>query len=85
MKRVEGTFSFQDPMVNGTLYGWMSAARAAWDKDGKFDVTVNFSGENRLGGEFAISLRTLIRHFVSWIYPLIRETRGKKGSKGGER
>ncbi len=32
MKRVKGTFSFQDPMVNGILYGWMSAAQAAQDK-----------------------------------------------------
>ena len=84
MKRVEGTVSFPDPMVNGILYGWMSAAQAAWDKDGKINVTVNFSGENRLEGKFTISVKTLIHHFVSWIYPLIREIRSKKVSKGGE-
>ncbi len=77
VNRVEGTFSFQDPMVNGILYGWMSAAGAAWDKEGKTDVTVNFSGENRLEGEFGISVKTLIHHFVSWIYPLIREIKAK--------
>ncbi len=83
VNRVEGTFSFQDPMVNGILYGWMSAVRAAWDEDGKIDVTVNFSGENRLEGEFRISVKTLIHHFFSWIYPLIREIKGKNISKGG--
>jgi hypothetical protein len=25
LKKVEGTFSFPDPMVNGLLYGWTSA------------------------------------------------------------
>ena len=25
LKRAEGTLSFQDPMVNGILYGWLSA------------------------------------------------------------
>ncbi len=84
MKKIGGTVSFSDPMVNGILYGWMSAARGAWDRDGKIDVTVNFSGENRLEGEFTISLKTLVRHFRSWIYPLIREMRGKKVSGGGE-
>jgi len=85
MKRLEGTLSFPDPMVNGTLYGWMSAARAAWDRDGKIDVTVNFSGENRLEGEFTVSLKTLVQHFRSWIYPLIREMKmRKKVCKGGE-
>ncbi len=81
VKRVEGTFSFQDPMVNGILYGWMSAARTAWDKGGKIDVAVNFSGENRLEGEFGISVKTLVRHFVRWIHPLVREVRGKRHPK----
>jgi len=85
MKRVEGTLSFPDPMVNGILYGWMSAARAVLDRDGKIDVTVNFSAENRLEGEFTISLKTLFYHFKSWILPLILEMRGRKPRKGGER
>jgi hypothetical protein len=83
MKRVEGTLSFQNPMVNGMLYAWMSAARSVLDKDGKVEVTVNFLGENRLEGEFTISLKTLVHHFGSWIYPLIREMRGKRAVKGG--
>ena len=84
MKRVEGTVSFPDPMVNGILYGWMSAIQAAGKREGKMDVRVNFSGENWLKGEFAVSLKTLFHHFRSWMYPLIREMRGKKVSKGGE-
>jgi hypothetical protein len=84
MKKVEGTLSFPDPMTNGVVYGWMTAARTAWDRDGKIDVTVNFSGENRLEGEFTVSLTTLVQHFRSWIYPLIREMRSKKVSQGGE-
>ncbi len=85
IKKVGGTLSFPDPMVNGILYGWMSAARAAANRDGKIDVTVNFSGENWLKGEFTISLKTLFHHFRSWIYPLIREMRVGKAQKGGER
>jgi len=84
MERVEGSLSFQDPMVNGMLYGWMSAARSVLDRDEKVDVTVNFLGENWLEGEFTISIKTLVHHFASWIYPLIREMRGKKVAKGGE-
>ena len=84
MKRVEGTVSFPDPMVNGILYGWMSAARAAGDRGEKLDITVNFLGENWLKGKFAFSLKTLIHHFRNWIYPLIREMRGEKVSRGGE-
>jgi len=83
LKRLEGTLSFPDPMVNGVVYGWMSAVLAG-KPDRKIAVTINFSGENRLRGEFAVSLRTLVHHFRSWIYPLIREVRGKKVSQGGE-
>ncbi len=84
MKRVEGSLSFPDPMVNGILYGWMSAARGAWGRDGKIDVTVNFLGENSLEGEFGVSLKALFHHFRSWIFPLILEMRGRKPRKGGE-
>jgi hypothetical protein len=83
MKRVEGTISFPDPMVNGILYGWMSAIQTR-EPDRRIAVTVNFSGENWLNGEFAFSLKTLIHHFRNWIYPLIREMRGRKVSKGGD-
>ncbi len=80
LKKVEGTLSLPDPMVNGVVYGWMSAVQAM--KPGrKMAVTVNFSGENWLRGGLTISLRTLIHHFRTWIYPLIREVRGKRHPK----
>jgi hypothetical protein len=84
LKKLEGTLSFSDPMVNGVVYGWMSAVQAG-KPDRKIAVTVNFSGENWLRGKFTVSLKTLIHHFKSWMYPLIREVRGKKVSQGGER
>jgi len=84
VKRVEGTISFPDPMMNGILYGWMSAARAARDRGEKLDISVNFLGENWLKGKFAFSLKTLAHHFRSWIFPLIWEMRGMKVSKGGD-
>lgn len=83
IKRMEGTFSLPDPMTNGVLYGWMSALQAR-EADRKVAVTINFLGDNWLKGEFAISLKTLFHHLKSWIYPLIREMRQRKISKGGE-
>ncbi len=83
VKRVEGTFSLPDLMMNGILYGWMSAIQTG-EPDRRIEVTVNFSGENWLKGEFTISLKTLFRHFRSWGFPLIREMREKKSKKGGE-
>ncbi len=84
MKRVEGTLSFPDPMVNGILYGWMSAAQTE-RAERKIRITVNFLGENWLKGEFTVSLKTLFHHFGSWIYPLILEMRVRRAQKGGER
>ncbi len=77
LKKLEGTLSFPDPMVNGVVYGWMSAVQT-WEPARKIAVTVNFSGENWLRGEVIVSVRTLIHHFRNWIYPLIREVREKK-------
>ncbi|MGZ3525049.1 MAG: hypothetical protein ACXU9L_09685 [Thermodesulfobacteriota bacterium] len=83
IKKVEGTLSLPDPMMNGIFYGWMSVIQTR-EPDRKVAVTINFLGENWLKGEFTVSLKTLFHHFRSWIYPLIREMRGKKVSKGGE-
>ncbi len=80
LKKLEGIVSFPDPMVNGVVYGCMSAVQAV-KPDRKIAVTVNFFGENRLRGEFGVSLKTLLHHFRSWIYPLIREMRGKRYPK----
>jgi hypothetical protein len=82
LKRVEGTFSFPDPMVNGVLYGWMSAFQAQ-KASGKIHLTVNFLGENWCRGQATLSLKALFHHIRSWIFPLIREMRGRKPQKGG--
>ena len=77
LKKVEGTLSFPDPMVNGLLYGWMSAFPTG-RTDRKTHVTVNFLGENWCRGEATLSLGVLFQHFRRWIIPLIREMRGKR-------
>ena len=83
LKKVDGTFSFPDPMANGVLYGWMSAIQAG-RADRKNRVTVNFLGDNWCGGEMTLSLKILFQYLRRWIFPLIREMRGRKGRKGGE-
>jgi hypothetical protein len=83
LKKVEGTLSFPDPMVNGILYGWMSVFQTG-RTDRKTHVTVNFLGENWCRGEVTVSLKTLFYHFRSWIFPLIRAMRGKRSRQGGE-
>lgn len=83
LKKVEGTLSFPDPMVNGILYGWMSAIQTG-RADQKAKVTVNFLGENECWGEITLSLKILFHQFRSWIFPLILEMRRKKPRKGGE-
>ena len=83
LKKVEGTLSFPDPMINGILYGWMSAFPTG-RRDRKIHVTVNFLGENWCRGEATLSLRILFHHFRRWIFPLIREMKGRKLRKGGE-
>lgn len=83
LKKMEGTLSFPDPMVNGILYGWISAIQTG-RADRKINVTVNFLGENWCRGEAILSLKILFHHLRSWIFPLIREMRGRKPRKGGE-
>ena len=83
LKKVEGTLSFPAPMVNGILYGWMSAIQTG-RADQKVHVIVNFLGENECRGEVTLSLKILFHHLRSWIFPLIREMRGEKPKKGGE-
>jgi hypothetical protein len=83
VKKVEGTISFPDPMINGILYGWMSAIQTGRANQ-KAHVTVNFLGENGCRGEVTLSLKILFHHLMSWIFPLSREMRGKRPRKGGE-
>ncbi len=82
LEKVEGTLSFPDPMVNGVLYGWMSAFQAQ-KPDRKVRLTVNFSGVNWCRGEAALSLNVLVHHMRSWIFSFIYEMRRRKLRKGG--
>jgi hypothetical protein len=77
LNKVEGTLSFPDPMVNGILYGWMSAFQTG-RIDRKIDVTVNFIGENWCRGEATFSLKGLFYQLKKWIFPMIREMREKR-------
>jgi hypothetical protein len=74
LKKVEGTFSFSDPMVNGLLYGWVSAIETG-KVDRTINVTINFLGENRCSGEAIISLKTLLHHLRKWFFFRLREVR----------
>lgn len=77
LKKVEGTFSLPDPMMNGLLYGWISALETG--KAGrKIHVTINFLGENRFSGEAIISLKTFFHHLKRWVFLLQREKRGRR-------
>lgn len=77
IKRVEGTVSFADPMVNGLLYG-LSNIIETWNGSRKIHLTVNFLGENWCSGEATISPKRLFDHLRRWIFPLFREVRGRR-------
>ncbi len=74
LKKVEGTFSFPDPMVNGLLYGWMTAL-GSWRDDRRVNLTINFDGENRFSGEAELSLKALSTELRGWMGRKIRERR----------
>ncbi len=80
---MEATLSLPDPMINGVLYGWMSAFQTARPTQ-KVNVTINFLGENRWKGELILPLRVLLLHLRKWVFPLIREIWRKRLQKGGE-
>jgi hypothetical protein len=77
LKKVEGTFSFSDPMVNGLLYGWMSAIQTG-KACRKINVTINFLGENRCSGEAILSLKSFFQHLKRWVFLFLQERRGKR-------
>ena len=81
LKRVEGTLSFPDPMVNGILYGWLSAIKSE-EESKRIDLTINFLGENGCSGEATVSPKVLFYYLVKWVPFLLRERR--RSSKGGE-
>lgn len=75
LKKVEGTFSLPDPMMNGLLYGWISALEIV--KAGrKIHVTINFLGENRFSGEAVLSLKAFSHHFKRWVFLLLQKRKG---------
>jgi len=77
LKKVEGTFSLPDPMMNGLLYGWISAFEAG--KAGrKIHVTINFLGENRFSGEAILSLKTFFQHLKRWVFLLLEEKKRRR-------
>jgi hypothetical protein len=77
IKKVEGTFSFQDPMVNGIIYGWLSAIDSG-RADRKINLSANFLGENWCRGEVVVSPKTVFHHFRRWILPLFMEMRRRR-------
>lgn len=77
LKKVEGTFSLPDPMMNGLLYGWISALEIV--KAGrKIHVTINFLGENRFSGEAVLSLKAFSYHLKRWVFLLLQKRKGGK-------
>jgi hypothetical protein len=74
LKRVEGTLSPPDPMMNGVLYGWLSALETG-RKGRKVRVSVNFLGENWFSGEAVLSPRILFSRLKSWVFLLLKERR----------
>lgn len=77
IKEIEGAISFQDPMINGVLYGWANVVRS-WNPDQKIHLSVNFLEENWCKGEIFTSPRALFFHLRKWIFPMFREIRGRK-------
>ena len=72
IKKVEGTISFPDPMVNGMLYGWLSAVQSMGQK-GRVNVTVNFLGENACSGEAVMPFRALVSFGIKRIFSEVRK------------
>ena len=77
VKKIEGTFSFPDPMVNGILYGWLSTIDSGRG-DRKINLSANFLGKNWCRGEVIVSPKTVFHHFKRWILPLLMEMRRKR-------
>jgi hypothetical protein len=80
VKKMEGTFSFPDPMVNGILYGWLSAIDSA-RVNRKINISINFFGKNWCRGEVVVSLKIVFHHFRKWILPLLMEMRRSRPKK----
>ena len=79
LKKVEGTFSLPDPMMNGLLCGLISVFESGkTGRKAQAHVTINFVGENRFSGEAILPLKAFIHHLKRWIFLLLREKKGKR-------
>jgi len=76
LKKLEGTLSLPDPMINGVLYGWLSGLGTE-KKGRKVRISVNFLGENWFSGEAVLPLKVLFGRLKSWVFLLLRERRGR--------
>ena len=76
LKKIEGSLSLPDPMMNGVLYGWLSALETG-KKGRKVRISVNFLGENWFSGEAVLPLKVLFGRLKSWVFLLLRERRGR--------
>jgi hypothetical protein len=74
VKKGEAIVSLPDPMMNGCLYGWLSALETV-NRDRKINVTINFLGENRFSGEATLSLKAFFHYLKGWIFILLRENK----------
>lgn len=83
LKKIEGMLSLPDPMVNGVLYGWMSALGTR-SGCGKVNISINFLGVNRFSGEAVLSPRIFFNRLRRWISLLLNEKRGRRPQRGGE-
>jgi hypothetical protein len=83
LKKVEGTLSLPDPMMNGVLYGWLTALGTTMG-DRKINVSINFLGENRFSGEAILSPKVFFNYFKNSVFLLLRERRRRKAKPGGE-
>jgi hypothetical protein len=81
LKRAVGTLSFRDPMVNGVLYGWLSALGSK-KENRKIDLTIDFLGKNWCSGEATVPPKVAFHYFRRW-FPLFLK-KGRKLPKGGE-
>ena len=77
LKKVEGTFSLPDPMMNGLLYGWINAFETVKPSQ-KIHITINFLGENRFSGEAALSPKAFFHNLKKVVVLLLRENRRRK-------
>ncbi len=83
LKKIEGTISFPDPMINGVLYGWTNALETGRTGE-KIPVTINFLGQNRFSGEAILPLKAFIYHVKKWVFLQLREKKRRRSDRGGK-